>query len=306
MRFATLLAALAVILLPDGSRAQTPRETDPPVSFSAAVLPETVTVGDRFVSHLRARVPVGARVGFGTVASGDSLQPLDSIPAVTSGDTAFAAVYRLVAWRAGEPIRQVVEVTITLPDSTERIYQLALALPVVRSVLPPGDSIEPRLPHGFISAVTAERTRWWLPLLAAVLLAAILAGWLLRRRALPPSTGDAREEALARLAQIGSSIPPLRPDDFYTRVSRVLREYLGRLEPSWSEDLTAGELLSAVSRRSPVAIDGAGLGALLAQAEPVKFGGATPPHDTALRYLERTADWIRENPIAAEPRKEAA
>ncbi|MBW3628914.1 MAG: DUF4381 family protein [Gemmatimonadetes bacterium] len=296
-----LVAGLGV--LPAQAQAP-PADTSRTLTVSTGVAPETVTVGDRFRSYVRVRVPPRARVELGTFAPNDSLQLADSVQSVAAGS---AAVYPLVAWVAGEPLRQIVRVTVTLESGERRGYQVPLRLPVVRSVLP-ADAAElrPRPPKGLLIATTGDRNGWWLLLLLPAAVAAALLVRRLLQRKRPSSPGDPRAAALATLDRLGRTADELEAEPFYTAVTRVLRDYLARVDGRLGEDLTTAELLERLGQPGALGVDRATLAALLQHADPVKFGSVDPPAAEVRRFWSDARAWISVNPSGPANQREAA
>ena len=298
---AALAALVALSLLPPP---QVPRaDTARTLTVSTGVAPETVTVGDRFRSYVRVRPPPGARVELGTVAPDDSLQLADSVQRIGTGS---AAAYPLVAWIAGEPLRRSVSVTVTLQSGERRAYQVPLRLPVVRSVLPAdAEELRPQPAKGLLLTTARARRRWWLLLLPAAIGAGLLTRWLLGRKA-PAAPGNPRAEALAALDRLGDEASEPAAERFYTAVTRVLREYLARVDGRLGEDLTTAELLERLREPGALDVDHAGLAALLHHADPVKFGSVSPAASEVRRFRSDARAWISENPSASSAQREAA
>ena len=298
---AALLLAAWVAMAPPQAASQTavPDSLGPP-TVSAGVVPESVTVGDRFRAHLRVRLPAGARVRLGLFAANDSLQVVDTVFVRAAGDSAVTAVYPLVAWVAGEPLSANVPLTITLPGGDSAVFRVPLRLPAVRSVLPADTTdLQPRPAKGLLLTPSAASPRWWLLAVPLALAVAALGWWLLRRPRAAPRL-DPRAEALARmdrLRETGGAEP------YYTAVTRVLREYLARVDGRWGEDLTTDELLGRVGG---AALDRAGLASVLRRADPVKFGAVVPAPAETRRFAEDVRTWIIANPRPAGAEREAA
>jgi hypothetical protein len=277
------------------------------LTVSTGVAPETVTVGDRFRSYVRLKLPAGARAELGGFPASDSLQLTDSVFPIardSAGAGEAAGAYPLVAWIAGEPLRQSVPVTVILAGGERRVYRVALRLPVVRSVLPAGEEeLQPRPAKGLLSAPRREWPWWWLLLIPALAALALLVRRLLARRGAAPYV-DPRAEALARLDGLRGGATA--PDPFYTAVTRVLREYLARVDARFGEDLTTTELLGRAAERDVPVIDRAGLAALLHRADPVKFGAAVPPLQEMEAFWGDARAWVEANPAPVEARREAA
>lgn len=217
----------------------------------AAVIPDSVTIGDVFRAAVRVTVPAGARVAFpDTLAVPANLEAAArrelSIDSSRTDVRTYTAVYALTAWRPGSYELPAARVTIELPDGGQRV-NVRFPTVVVQSVLPVDTAgIDAQPPKDVIGP---SRLLWPL-VLALVGLAALLLVlfWLYRRRrpaeAGPEAAVPARDWALAELDRV-RTLGLLEAGDikgFYTAVSGVLREYVARLEAAWSPDLTTGEL----------------------------------------------------------------
>lgn len=293
------LALAAAVLLPLAGPALA--QQDPggaaPLQVSTAVLPETVTVGERFRSMVRVSVPPGYRVVFPELPVADSLQPTDSVRVVPggAGESPLAA-YSLVAWVAGVPLTARVAVRVTTAEGNRRTYVVPLRLPVVRSVLPRDTAgLRPRPARGVLALPVPPAARWpWL--LAALALAT--AGWLLARRwrgrmvARPASSR--REHALQALRALraGGLLERGEWDALYAAATRVLREYIAACAPALGTELTSAELLRALNARAGGVEAAARLAPTLEHADRVKFAAQHPAPGEAERFLEQCLGWV--------------
>lgn len=271
--------------------------------FAVAARPDTVTVGDRFVSTVRVVAPPGARVEFTALAVSDSVQPIDTLRAGVAGQGSVAAAYSLVAWVAGVPLEARAPVRVTLPDGTTRRYLVPLALPTVRSVLPPDTAgLRPRAARGVVALPRREIP--WLPLVAGGLAAGALAAlWWHRRRPRPPPRRNPREEALAALDRLA----PLAGDQgaLHAAVSRVLRRYLAAVDPGWGEPWTTTELRARLRADGVDEVWLAALAGLLERADRAKFARAQPSPAETEELVVQARRWVESYPPAPAPREAA-
>lgn len=287
------LAALFAALL------QLPAQTPPapPLRLATGVVPDTVTVGDRFRAVLRLQLPPGARATFPALVTSDSLQQVDSVRVVPSpADSAVSAVYTLVAWAAGITPAAEVPVELTLADGRRPVYRIALRMPYVRSVLPADTAgVEPKPAKGLIPLPLVREWKRLLLLGLAVLAALAVAYWLYRRarraRVIPL---DPRAAALARLDALRAAAPTAPPEfaPFYAGVVRAIRVYLAALDPRWGEPLTSTELLSVLADSPLPRGQVEQLERLLADADPVKFAAAAAGADHALGFWTDARAWV--------------
>lgn len=272
---------------------------------SAAVVPHTITVGDIFQAAIRVAAPAGTEVVFP-----DSLALPPDIESAgrreirvdtVQGEPQITAVYPLTGWRPGD---------IPLPDAavtvrdTAGVRTLDVTFPAfaLSSVLPADTAgIEPKPAKDVLGA----NRIWWPILLAAALLLALAAAlylWYRRRRpraaAVAAGLVPPREQALARLdaARGAGLVEAGRVKEFYSEVTDAVREYLEALDVRWGRDLTTSELAGRM-RGNGIDAQTAGLLALLASADLVKFARRRPPAAEAIgewaaarRFVE-SFDW---------------
>ena len=284
--------AILLLLLGAGTAsAQQPR---------AAVVPESITVGDVFHAAVRVDLSEGMMI-----AAPDSIALIEDVEqagrrevSIDSTGTARHAtvMYPLAAWRPG---------TYELPDITlhltgagvDSVVRVALPSFAVRSVLPADTAgLEPKPAKDVLGA-----NRLWWPLLLALLLAAVIGTaiyiWWRRRRAEDPVvfTPDVPplEVALAQLAALRREglieRGELRP--FYERLTETLRHYAAAVEPRWSVDLTTSELAGRL-RADIEVTDALELTRILGAADLVKFARAVTTRENATRDLDAARAWI--------------
>lgn len=280
----------------------------------AAVVPESITVGDVF----HAAVRVDLREGM-TVSAPDSIALIEDVEQAgrrevridSAGGARHAIVmYPLAAWRPG---------TYELPDITLRLAGVgvdsvvSVALPSfdVRSVLPADTAgIEPKPAKDVLGA-----NRLWWPILLGLLLAAVIGTalyiWWRRRNAVEETvvfTPDVPplEVALAQLAALRREglieRGELRP--FYERLTETLRHYAAAVEPRWGVDLTTSELAGRLRAELDVT-DALELTRILGAADMVKFARAVTTRENASRDLDAARAWIEGFAARSEPDTDA-
>lgn len=169
----------------------------------------------------------------------------------------------------------------------------------VTSVVPEGaDLFAPRdiAPPVAVAAPPASPWWWQGPALALLLVPlAVLAWWLVAWR--PRRAGAARRRAahaMALAALRNLVLDPAKVEEFYVRLSDILRRYA-----DWRFAVPAPVQTTEESMVSMRAIDGQGkpLGALLRAADKVKFARDRPDPDAmrsalagATTFVEQTAD----------------
>ncbi len=142
---------------------------------------------------------------------------------------------------------------------------------------------------------------WWtdyrpLALLALLLLWLGLAGWLRLRRQEhapawlaepPPPERQAHEIALERLRAVVEEqlLRQGKVQEYFDRVSDVVREYIGNRYGFFALDLTSGELLEDLRDRPTPGLDLAVLRRLLEEADLVKFARVKPGDEMCSRAI---------------------
>lgn len=312
MRALVLSAALVLLVL-----------AAPPVEaqrVSTAVVPQTITVGDVFHAAVRVELPPGAEVAFPDTLTlpSDDVEPVARVRVQVDSSAAgrsITALYALTAWRANEDV-QLPDVEFTVREASGATSTLGASFPVFQlsSVLPADTAgIEPKPARDVWGA-----SRLWWPILfaiALVLLAALLAWYLWRRRRPPEVAAEPaprippRQVALELLAHARAAgyveRGELKP--FYTELTTALRGYLEAIEPQLGADLTTGELALHARRRGapPVLLE---LIRILGRADLVKFARARPAAAEAYGDLDAARRWIERNDASALrfPRTEVA
>jgi hypothetical protein len=152
------------------------------------------------------------------------------------------------------------------------------------------------VPHGW----------WWLWLLLAVATAAV-AFWLRKRRQQPAVSAFAPppltpyELAVRELQRLREENPPV--EEFYTRLSDIVRRYLEGQMGLHAPERTTEEFLFEVSRDHSLSEEHRELlGAFLQEADLVKFAKFQPGREDMKRAIEAAEKFVRES----QPRTEEA
>jgi hypothetical protein len=273
----------------------------------AAVVPQTITVGDVFQAAIRVELPAG-----GALLAPDTLVLPEDLehaarrtlrPDSAGGVLRATLTYPLTAWRPGSYTLPPVPLFLVVGPDTTRL-QAELPPFEVSSVLPSDTAgVEPRPAKDVLGA-----SRVWWPILVALLLLALAAAafwyWWRRRRAaagapievevrpaVPP-----RAAALARLDALAASDLLTRGElkAWYDEVAETLRHYVSAVDPGLGVDLTTSEL-SARTRMTgfPESLE---LVRILGTADLVKFARARPPAEAAQHDLAAARSWIERVP----------
>lgn len=296
VRLALASAALAVPAAAPASAQQ----------IRAAVLGDSIRVGDVVPVALRTTVPAGQRVLWpDTLPLGGPEGDLENAARVrvredtlSDGRIQVTGLYSITPWRTGEVTLPDVEVPVVAGNEVARTLTVGLPPFQVASVLPSDTAgIQPRPAKD----VLGRNWAWWPFLLALLLLLALaaLAWWIIRRKRLrgailaPAAAVPPREAALAALDRAREAGLAERGEmkEFYTRIAAAVRAYLAAVEPGWGEDRTTTELLSVVRTQagSGTATD---LAAILRSADQVKFARRDPSPGEAMGDWERTRSWV--------------
>lgn len=220
------------------------------------------------------------------------------IDTLADGNLRYRFVYPITAWKPGTLSLPAVTLTLT-ENAASSSSTLALPQLAVISVLPPDTAgVQPKPPRDVWGA---SRLWWPIVVLALLILTAIaLAIWWYRRR--PRKQVEAvplvplimpREWALRELDRLAAEHYIERGEyhRFYIELSGIIRTYLGRLDGTWSSDLTTRELadrLYAARADAAVPID------VLSRADLVKFARQQHGADQAGRDLLGTRKWVDE------------
>jgi hypothetical protein len=292
MRRALLIAA--VVLWPCSVHAQRPG-----ANIRAAIVPETLSVGDVVHAAIRVRLSPGVRVEFPDTlptsgdAEGAGARVLRSD--TTDGELELTAAYPITAWKPGALRLPTAQIRL-LTEGGQDTVNVEFAEAHVLSVLPADTSnIEPRPARDVLGA-----DRVWWPWLAGLLLALALAAlgiWMWRRRQRPGAKlvfepdMPPRQAALAMLDRARSLrlIEAGEYKRFYSLVSEALRMYIEALEPAWSADLTTIELASLLLDRHTEASPAL---EVLTRADLVKFAKVRPDPDTAHADWNSARTWV--------------
>lgn len=278
--------ALLALALASPLRAQPPR-------VQVGVAPDTVTVGDRFRAAVFVPVAPGGQVEVQLPPPPDgSWQPVGEVQRTDSAGIARIVV-PMVAWVPGPRGGARGEVRITGRGGGVATIPVTIPLPYVRAVLP-ADSTQPRGPR---DVVDVPRRSWaWAWIAAALLLLALLGGWLFvrgRRRGGVRVTADAREHALAELDRVrASGLEVSDREAFYARTSAVLREFLASADPALGTDLTSHELMDRLSRNGSRPDDVERLADVFADADLAKFARRSPSPERALDDWAAARRWV--------------
>ena len=274
-----------------------------PLQPRAAFTRDTVRVGDLVGVVVQLDVPRGA-----TVTAPDTLDVAGDIEnaapkrievdTLADGNLRYRILYPISAWKPG-PLA-LPSVTLTVSDQgAQTTVPVKLPELNIRSVLPADTAnVQPKPPRDVWGA-----SRLWWPLILLAGLALLLIGlaiWWWRRR--PKQEAEVRqlvplvlprEWALRELERLSAARMIERGEyhRYYVELSGIIREYLSRIDTTWSTDLTTRELsdrLIAAQANAAAPID------VLSRADLVKFARQQHGADQAGRDLVATRTWVEE------------
>jgi hypothetical protein len=290
------------------------------VSVTATASKAEVTVGEAFTVEVRATGPAGTTFTFPGEAASDTFElrtpPADTrspAPAVEPGTHRYdAAVFAL-----GEATLPPIAVRYRLADGTEgEASTKEVALKVVS--LLPKDPQEQKLADIRGPQAVGIGRAFWVALGLALLLAAALATWLVRRRrsveaprAVPAPERPADVEALQALDALAASGLASRGEfrSFYIRLTEVAKRYLERRLEAPVLEMTTAETLAFLRGHAhgedllPVVRDLAGAADRIKFAQGRGLAQEAERHLAAVRALVPALE-ARLRPAATEPAME--
>ena len=150
--------------------------------------------------------------------------------------------------------------------------------------------------HDIKGLVPLPHNWWWLLLLLVLIVVMALAYWLWKRRqptnaitALPPPTPY--ELAIRALKQLREENPPV--EEFYTRLSDIVRHYLEGRFHLRAPERTTEEFLYEVSQNNTLTPEHKDLlGAFLRESDLVKFARHHPEQSDMNRVLEAAEKFV--------------
>lgn len=262
---------------------------------TVSVVPESVTVGQRFAVHVRVRAPKVATIRFPEVpAAADGVDPVDprAVEDGPAGDVLDrTATYSFVAWELGRRAPALGPVVISVAGQ-ERTFPLGEPAVIVRSLLPADTAA--MVPRDARPPVPLPSGLWRYVLLGVV--AAAGAYLYLRDRqnrhhaAMAGQAPDAWQEARAGFAAI-ERLGLIEAGEAGRHVIAhvdVLRKYLARRFPSVTESLDATAVTAALTS--------------LDFPAPVHRFAALLERDARLRFAHETVGADDSSVLAAEAR----
>jgi hypothetical protein len=179
--------------------------------------------------------------------------------------------------------------------SLRQRFLAAFGMTALASAAPP---INPDDIRDIKGLVPLPHPWWWLVALAAAVVAGAVAFWILKQRRTTTATGTVAlptpfEAALAALQRLREEDPPV--DEFYTRLSDIVRQYLERRFQLRAPERTTEEFLHEVSQDGTLAQEHKDLlGRFLQESDLVKFARFRPEPADMKRAFEAAEQFVRE------------
>ena len=221
---------------------------------TVSVVPESVTVGQRFAVHVRVRAPKVATIHFPDVPPpADGIDPVDP-RAIDEGPTGQVldrtATYSFVAWELGRRAPALGPVVVSVAGQ-EQSFALGDPAVIVRSLLP-ADTAE-MIPREARPPIPVPNGIWKYVLLGIVAAGVAYLYWRERRirgsAAIAQTTPDAWEEArggFAAVERLGLIEAGETGRNVIAHVD-VLRRYLVRRFPTVTESLDVTAVMAALT-----------------------------------------------------------
>jgi hypothetical protein len=308
-------AAIALLVLaPPAVRAQATPAL--PVQVRTALEARAVTIGSPFRYTIEVTAPIGTVVEVphlaGTIGAFEVVDFGREPDREADGRTEVRRWFELVTYETGEHVLPGPSIQYRGPDGESHTVAARDTTVVVRSLVDAAGATPPADVRSIKGPVAKPRD--YAPLLwtaAALAVALTLAAWLVRRLRRPraASTRPPRpvhERALAALAELQAAhlIEAGRLEEFYVRLSGIVREYVEGRFRLRAPEMTTEEFLQAAQRRAElVPAHRALLGNFLGEADLVKFARHHPAAADAERALAAAGEFVRstapEEPRAA-------
>jgi hypothetical protein len=299
------VALLVPALLADETPGTPPQ---PPVRVTTRVEPKSVTIGTPFRYTMRVETDGEVELLVPLLAErlGDfAIADFGEVPHGGENGKVIERWYDLVTYETGDRIVPGPAVHYREAGGALERIDAPDALVIVESLLAAKDGVEPddvRDIKGPVAVPRDYRPLWWAVAALAVLAAIVFAAYrILNRsgRAATAAPRPAHELALEALARLRSArlIESGRHEEYYVRLSAIVREYLERRFQLRAPEMTTEEFLQAAQQNRQIATEHrASLGRFLGEADLVKFARYLPSvedaeraYGAARRFVEATA-----------------
>jgi hypothetical protein len=306
---------LALVAVAHAADPTTPGAQPAPVAIETAVEPRSVTIGTPFRYTMRITAEQDLELIVPQLAGqiGD-FQVIDfgsPPPREERGRVVLEPWYTLLTYTPGDALVPGPTVQYRLPGSDLESVAAPDALVMVQSLLdkpgatPPADVRDIKAP----AAVPRDyRPLLWLALagLGAIALAALLYRLINKRRsALIAPPRPAHEIALEALTKLHAArlLEAGREQEFYVRLSAIVRAYLEARFHLRAPEMTTEEFLQVAQRDPQLAPPQRSLlGNFLSEADLVKFARYVPASDDAERAYRAAREFVASTAAPEVPR----
>ncbi|MBX3028441.1 hypothetical protein KF840_26405 [bacterium] len=314
MRSVVGRAAALPLLLFAFATAGAQGEPAAPVTAKGSVEARVLTIGTPFRYTIEVGAPTGTEVELPQIgaAIGD-LQVVDfgqEPDRVAGGRTVARRWYQLVTYATGDQNIPGPMVRYREAGGEWQLVKVPDAVVAVQSLLDAAGATPPTAVRDIKGPVARPRDYTPLLWLAAALLAALaLIVFVVRRLRRPAAAVAApprppHEVTLDALADLQAAglIEAGRYEEFYVRLSAIVREYIEARFRVRAPEMTTEEFLQAAQRRAQLApTHRALLGHFLGEADLVKFARHHPTAGDAERAFAAGRDFVRST-VPEEPR----
>ncbi|MDX2170795.1 MAG: DUF4381 family protein [Deltaproteobacteria bacterium] len=310
------LAVLGLLIgLVPLARAETPVAPGAPITVTAAVEPRSVTIGTPFRYTLRIEaakdvelvVPtLGGQIGEFQVVDFGQAEPRQ-----TGGRVAVEHWYTLVTYATGDRVIPGPTVQYTVPGGEMQSATAPDAVVIIESLLDRASgtpATDVRDIKGPVAVPHDYTLLGWIALGVAALIGviALLFYWVNRpRRTRPIIVRPPHELALEALARLRADrlVEQGRQEEFYVRLSAIVRGYLEARFRLRAPEMTTEEFLQAAQRDPQMTPpQRARLAQFLSEADLVKFARHQPTADDADRAHDAARELVTSTTPSEVPR----
>ena len=286
------------------------------VDVRTQVEARAVTIGTPFRYTIEVAAPAGTAVEIpqlaGAIGAFEVVDFGQEPPHATDGRTVVSRWFQLVTYETGEHVVPGPSIQYRGADGESHAVAAPDAPVVVQSLVDAAGATPPSDVRDIKGPVAKPRDYTPLLWIAAGIVAVLaLLAWVVRRLRRPragiaPAPRPIHLRALDALAELQAAqlIEAGRFEEFYVRLSGIVRDYVeGRFRVR-APEMTTEEFLQAAQRRAELApAHRALLGQFLGEADLVKFARHHPAPADAARALTAAGEFVRstspEEPRAA-------
>lgn len=301
---------------PAGVETEEPASLSGPVRITTEISPKEVTVGTPFRYTVRVEADPGVEVfvplvsgAIGNFVITDYGEGAAAEASNAAAGTPVEIWYELLAYESGSQFVPAAIVGYRAPGGEVLQFEGPKTLVNVDTLLP---SLDTDIELRDIKTPVEPPTDWrpallGLAVLTIILLAVGLIYWLQarRRRGVGGVLRPAHEIALEALSRLrrASLIAEGRHEDYYVRLSSIVREYVEGRFALRAPEMTSEEFLAAVGRSETLGREHRGaLRGFLTEADLVKFARHVPSDSDAERAYAAACDFVE----STAPRREGA